>query len=309
MDVATLAPAELAGRLRDPGLRLQTGPFIVQVRTTIPSVVEGIRLLWGGYPLDDGPFADFHVRLAPPGGLRRWFRPQVVFHCDDRIPFRPLPVDQAFPMLEWGLNWCIANYAHQYLVVHAAVVARDHQAMIMPAPPGAGKSTLCAGLIARGWRLLSDELTLIALADGQIHPLPRPVSLKNESIELMRRFAPHLAIASECRDTRKGTVAHLAIPPESLARSQEPARPAWIVFPRYQAGAGARLTPRPKGESLLKVAENGFNYSVLGDRAFQVLGDTIDRCACYDFAYSRLAEAIDLFNALEPQPAPETVAV
>jgi predicted ATPase len=34
--------------------------------------------------------------------------------------------------------------------------------VILPAPPGSGKSTLCAALVTRGWRLLSDELTWCA---------------------------------------------------------------------------------------------------------------------------------------------------
>jgi len=308
MRVSELSVRDLAARLRGPGIFLRTGPFVCHVRSPIPSVADGIHRLYADHSLStDTAFADFHVALSRPTGLRRWLRPQVLFHFDDRIPFKPLPLDQAFPMLEWGLNWCVANHAHQYLVVHAAAVAKDDRAMIMPAPPGSGKSTLCAGLVARGWRLLSDELTLISVDDGLITPLPRPVSLKNQSIQVMRQFAPHLAMTDECRDTVKGTVAHMGVPDDSIARGDTPARPAWIVFPRYRPGADTLLVPRKKGETLLQVAENGFNYSILGGRGFDCLTDTVERCGCYDFTYSRLAEAIDLFNTLEPAPAPTPV--
>ena len=77
----------------------------------------------------------------------------------------------------------------------------------MPGAPGAGKSTLTAGLIYRGWRLLSDELALIRRSDGQIVPLARPVNLKNESIALMQRFAPSAVFSAPAHDTAKGTVA------------------------------------------------------------------------------------------------------
>jgi len=304
MKVSELAADDLDARLRGRGVYLRTGPFVCHVCSPIASVANGIHLLYANHALStDTAFADFHVRLTRPTGLRRWLRPQVLFHMDDRTPFKPLPLGQAFPMLEWGLNWCVANHAHQYLVVHAAVVAKDDRAMIMPAPPGSGKSTLCAGLVARGWRLLSDELTLISVDDGQITPLPRPVSLKNDSIAVMRAFAPHLAMTDECHDTVKGTVAHMGLPRDSVTRGDTPAQPAWIVFPRYKPGSDTSLVPRKKGATLLEVARNGFNYSILGARGFNCLADTVARCGCYDFTYSRLAEATDLFNALEPTVA------
>ena len=81
-------------------------------------------------------------------------------------------------MLEAGLNWCIGNLAHQYLVIHSATLERGGRALLMPAPPGSGKSTLCAALITRGWRLLSDEFALVDPATGLLVPVPRPVALK-----------------------------------------------------------------------------------------------------------------------------------
>ena len=68
-------------------------------------------------------------------------------------------------MLEWGLNWCITAYSQHILVIHAACVARGPRRH----PTGRryqGKSTLCAALANRGWRLLSDKLTLIRLDTG-----------------------------------------------------------------------------------------------------------------------------------------------
>ena len=65
--------------------------------------------------------------------------------------------------------------------------------MLLPAPPGAGKSTLCAGLVHRGWRLLSDELALVDMETGLVRGMARPVNLKNKSIEVIRDFAPEIA--------------------------------------------------------------------------------------------------------------------
>lgn len=299
MIVADLPRRELQHRLAGAGIRVRTGPVVARIQSRLPTVVRGIVLHYGEYQAeDDESFADFHVRIGRPWSVRRWVRPQAQFFVDGNVPFAPLPLEQAFPMLEWGLNWCVAAHCHQYLIFHAAVVERSGRALILPAPPGSGKSTLCAGLIHRGWRLLSDELTLIDAAAGDVVPLPRPVSLKNASIDVIRGFAPNAAIGPSVRDTAKGTVAHLRAPVESVRREREAARPGWIVVPRYVAGATAKLTRLSRARALMQMAENAFNYSAHGRRGFEALARWVDQCSCYEFAYGDLAEAADVFDNL-----------
>lgn len=303
LTVAQLPAGQLTARLAGAGLYLQTGAFVTRLQSTIPSVVRGVGLMYADYPLgpEDG-YADFHLRMVRPANWRRWLRPQVQLLADGLAPFKPLPLAQAYPMFEWGLNWCISNRAHSYLVLHAAVVEKHGRAVILPAPPGSGKSTLCAALVHHGWRLLSDELTMVRLDDGRIDPMPRPISLKNGSIALMRSALPAAQFSPPVHDTSKGTVAHLRAPADSVARLAEPARPAWIVFPRYQAGAPAGLHPVAKARAHMRTAENAFNYSVLGARGFDAMADLVERSDCYDFSYSNLGDALAMFDQLVPPP-------
>ena len=279
------------------GLRLRTGPVVTEVRSPLRAVADGIALLYAEHTVGDA-FADFHVRVGQPIGLRRWLKPQVVFQFDGAPPFNPLPGDQGFPILEWGLNWCVSAHCHQYLILHAAVVERAGHALVLPAPPGAGKSTLCAGLASRGWRLLSDELALISPATGAITPLARPISLKNASIDLIARFAPDALIGPTVHDTLKGSVAHVKPPTESVRREAEPATPRWIVVPRYVAGARAELQAVSKARAFMQLVESAFNYELHGARGFEVIARIIESCACYEFTYSNLEEAAELFGAL-----------
>lgn len=303
MNVSSLSATELKHRLAGNGLFLRTGPFIARIQSSIPSVASGIRLMYADSALaDEHGFADFHVRLASPANLRRWFHPQVLFLHDGLSPFKPLPLDQAYPMLEWGLNWCISSFAHQYLTIHAAVIEKQGRAVILPAPPGSGKSTLCAALVNRGWRLLSDELALIRLSDGHLVPLSRPISLKNESIQIIQDFEPSAVITPQTHDTSKGTVAHLKPPAESVQRMSEHALPKWIMFPRYVKGAAPKLTVKGKAQSFMQVAESAFNYSFLGEIGFSALSRLIDTCDSFNFVYSRLDDAIAAFDSLSGQP-------
>jgi HprK-related kinase A len=304
LNLDSLSAPDIAARLAGPGIFLQTGAFIAHIRSPIASVAEGMRLLYADYPLlPASEFTDFPVSVERPASLRRWFRPQAVFRFDGRSPFKPLPLEQAFPMLEWGLNWCVSNHAHRYLIIHAAIVEKNGYAALLPAPPGSGKSTLCAALVQRGWRLLSDELALLRTDDGRFIPLPRPVSLKNRSIDIIREFGADAVLSRKVSDTAKGTVAHLKPPADSVRRASEPARPGWIVFPAWQERAPARLIPVPPSRAFMRVAENAFNFSALGRPGFRALGAMVDASLCYDFTYGNLDDAVTTFSRLTPRAA------
>ena len=302
MNVSALTPSELKFCLKKSGIFLRTGSFITHLQTSIPGVSESVGLLYADYPLaEQADFADFHVSLTRPRNLRRWFKPQALFSFDGNTIFKPLPLDQAFPMLEWGLNWCISNHVNHCLIVHAAVVEKGGYAVLLPAPPGSGKSTLCAALVNRGWRLLSDELALVRVGDGKLIPLPRPVSLKNESIEIIRRYEPSAIFSRKVDDTLKGTVAHMKASSDSVARASEVVQVAWVIFPKYQAGSTACLETLPQAHAFMRVADNSFNYSLLGLNGFRTMARLIDASLCYDFTYSKLDDAIEIFGALTPQ--------
>ncbi len=285
-------------------LLIQLSPFVARIESRIDSVVSGIRIMYAEFSvIGDDRFADFHIRVALPRGLRRWLRPQANFYFDGRAAFKPLPLAQAYPMLEWGLNWCIAAHSHQFLIAHAAVVEKNGLAVILPAPPGSGKSTLCAGLVSRGWRLFSDELALYDLQTRLMQALSRPLNLKNESIAVIHRFEPAATMTSSVPHTAKGTVALMAPPDDSARRVLEQAIPAWIVFPRYQAGAPAKFESCSKARACWMLAEQSFNYNIHGRAGFDALAHMVDRCDCYEFTYGDLEEAVSAFSTLRSPSA------
>ncbi len=301
--VSDLSHQELRRRLHGKGLALRAGPLTFEIRSRAPEIAQNLPLLYADACLGDAAFADFHVEVRRARGLRGWLRPQVEFLFDDHSPFAPLPSPQAFAMLEWGMNWCVANHCHQYLVIHAAVIERNGFAAILPAPPGSGKSTLCAALIHAGWRLCSDELTLLDPANGSVVALARPVSLKNGSIEVIRAFAPQALFGGEIPDTKKGRVTHLKPPTMSVEHVETRAQPRWVIFPQWEAGAALSLCSQPKSHAFIELAENAFNYSMLGETGFELLGRVIDAADCLALRYSRLDEAIAWFERIADEAA------
>jgi HprK-related kinase A len=296
--VSDLGRADLDHVLKRGALALRTGSYVTRIKSSIPAVAAGVARLYADFPLaDEESFADFQVAVARPRGVRRWLKAQSLFYVDGYPPFKPLPLAQAFPLLEWGLNWCISSHCHEHLVIHAAVVERQGKAAILPAPPGSGKSTLCAALVNSGWRLLSDEMALIRLEDSRVVPLPRPVSLKNQSIDIIRRRTPDAIFSPVVRDTIKGSVAYMKPSAECVARAAETAAPSWIVFPRFVPEEEACLRGLRKSETFIRMGGNAFNYSLLGMRGFEAMAGVIDASQCFEFSYSRLDDAIAAFAA------------
>ena len=303
MKLADLSRTDLRRRLHGPGLVVISGPFSFRLSSPLDSVAEGLRLLYGRYEVQVADvYADFAVHIGRGAGLRRWIKPQSRFLFDGQPVFEPLPEAHAYPLLEWAMNWCISAHAHQYLIIHAAVIERGGRAAVLPAPPGSGKSTLCAGLVHRGWRLLSDELALVSMADGRIWPLCRPVSLKNASINVIRRFEPAALFNRITHDTTKGSVTHMQVPPAHLDAMNTPAQLRWVVFPKYVAGAPATMAARSRAESVVDLARNSFNFGVLGASGFDGLCDLVEGSRCFDFSYSQLDDAVVAFEQLAASP-------
>ena len=279
-----------------PGVFYRVGPFQIHLTTPIHDVASLVYRLYGSYELGDpGSVSDFHVSILPARGIRRYVRPQAQFFIDGTSPFDPFPLDTAFPLLEWGINWCIGSRAQQYLILHSAVIEKNGKAVVLAAEPGSGKSTLAAALMLSGWRLFSDEFGLMRPGTCEFVPVPRTIALKNESIEVIRRFSDHAELGPKFPKTRKGTVAHLAASAAS-AVDIAPARPALLVFPKFEAGAQLRAKPLAKAPAFMKLANNAFNYAAQGEAGFSAVRDIVDASEVLLLRFSRLEDAIGIIS-------------
>ncbi len=133
-------------------------------------------------------------------------------------------------------NWLdreVAYRATHVTAVHAGVVAWGERAVMLPAPSGAGKTTLVAALLERGARYYSDELALLD-PDGWVHPYPRRLMVRD-----------HLGRSR-------------ATPPEAFGAQTgiTALRVGVILDLRFEAAAGLRLDPLPASEAVLLLLAN-----------------------------------------------------
>jgi hypothetical protein len=240
----------------------------------------------------------FDLRIVHSHGVRRWLRPQANLIVNGAEPFLPLPADVSGAVFEWALNWCVSYHAHRWVAVHAAVLERGGKSIVLSGPSGSGKSTLCAALALDGWRLFSDEFALIDPDSGRLRPFPRPVSLKERSIEIIRERAPQAVFGPEGRDIEDARFVHMKPPAGSVDRARDEAAPGWVVIPRWTTGARTTLQPQSKAQTLIDLTDQSFNYNYLGARGFQAVVDLVRRSDCYKLEYSDLDDVLRLLASV-----------
>ena len=276
---------------------LRVGPVSFRIGSAWAEPLDPLRALYAGYPAAD-PICDFTVRLEPERPWRRKIRPSVAIRGDYTLPdAAPLPLAQGLLAAEMGMNLQMALGQKRYLLLHAGSVERDGRALILTGHSGAGKSTLAALLGERGWRFMGDEFALLDPESGRLHAFPRAISLKNAALRLFGEASPD-RLGPVLRGTPKGMIRHLRPPADAIARMDEPAAPALILFPRY--GSDLEPTDRPVGaaEVFVRLTQASTNYVALGAQGFDALSTLVTSVPARAIDYSSSDEAIAIVERL-----------
>lgn len=298
MRLSDLSRSAVCKALKAGSLRLRIGRFNLKLDSDVSEFAEAFIKLYGEYPITIGQGVyDYDLSVRHASWLRRYVRRSVSFGLSGDHPFMPMAPDHAHALFEWGLNWTLGCEAHNYLILHSAVVEFHQRGVLLSAVSGSGKSTLAAELSLQGWRLLSDELALVDKGLNLV-PCPRPVSLKNQSIEIIRQRYPDADFGPKAQDTHKGTITHLVALNDSVAAATVIATPRLIVIPKWTAGAPLKLEPLGAGQAAMHLIDQSFNYSILGQEGFDRICRLVKQAPAWKLEYSSLDEAVEILEAM-----------
>ena len=264
---------------------VRIGTISYRVGSAWPAPIAALRRLYADYPGPEEGIATVTARIGPPRPWRRWIRPQVEIAGDHTLPDTvPMALRHALLAAEMAMNMQVALGERRHLLIHASAVERNGQAVIMPGDSGSGKSTLAALLGEHGWRLLADEFVMIDMASGMVLPFPRAISLKNSAIaEMESRIADPTRFGPRLSGTPKGELRHLRPSAEAIARMDEPARPALILFPSF--GFEPATEGIHKSELFVRLTEGSTNYIALGQTGFGAMLRLAETIPAARFAY------------------------
>lgn len=197
---------------------------------------------------------DVTRKLTQPGDL--------IYHLTDRIVFH------------------IADQAKDKHCLHAAAVAKNGNAAVIPASSGAGKSTFTTWLVANNFDYLTDELILIDAA-RQIEGVARPIQIKSHGLAAVQ------PLVAKSELVQAGKFAS-ALPIDCLnghTSELDQQKLALFIFPRYRAGASYAFTKLSSAQAGMSLMSNHVNARNLDGHGFREMMAVMRQTPAYSLEY------------------------
>jgi HprK-related kinase A len=291
--------AEQLEALKQEQLLLSLGDFCARLQTRNRAVIEHINDVYRDYTFQpyEGALYDQYLSVRAPNILRGLIKRQIIPDPGFAFPAVPLPEAMGALAFEMGLNISVALKVFHRLILHAGVVANESGSIIISAASGGGKSTLTALLMEAGFQLLSDEFGIVDMASHHLLPYPRPVSLKNKSIDIVRDIAGHEWISPIIRNSPKGDVAYRRARPSDIDQADRSSKPKLIIFPNFEADSQASINKVESADAMMRLITSSTNYQMIGEQAFVSLNAIVKTAHAVEMTYGSSEDALRLFKS------------
>lgn len=216
----------------------------------------------------------------------------VDLRIDDALSVRAVDAGSAIDHLIAEVTTRALRSDHEYVAVHAGVVSHHGAGVLIPGPPGSGKSTLTCALVRSGSGFLSDEVSLLEPGSSWVHPFPRPVALSPASMDLLGLAPSQAAVRFrhfEC---------HLVADDLRLGSASGPTEVDLIVVPQLAPARPASAERLNGGEALQLLMEQCFDIVRLGGSAVKALGELVRGAQCFRLRVGDLPSAVEAVENL-----------
>jgi hypothetical protein len=212
---------------------------------------------------------------------------------DELIAGSPDP-ERIAEQLMWRAAADAIAKCDRFLLAHAGAVASPHgDGVLLLGDSGAGKTTLVAALVQKGYGFLSDEAGVIDPADGRVHPWPRPLGFK-PGTQTLARFGQALGGSLRGRDGSAIVIAS-GLRPGALAES---CHVRHVVDYRYEGGASTSLRELSGAEAVVAIGRSTPNLRLHGQRGLEVIAELVEGSTRHRMVSGDLDEAVRALDDL-----------
>ena len=210
-----------------------------------------------------------------------------------------LKIDELAPVAK-GLVWYTAILDHSFFLdIHAGVVRDENGCILLPAPPGSGKSTLTAALVCAGFQFFSDEVALLEEETFNVFPLPLALCFKDTGVEAISQFYPQVKTLPFHNRGDGKRVCYMPPPAHSALADTSPQPVKALVFPSYLPDATTKLDRLEPLDALKLLMDQCLVIDKQLDRE-KVAGmiDWVLGMSSYRLTYSNTDEAVARIKSL-----------
>lgn len=280
----------------DARFRVRIGEIDVSVRGDDPAAVEEFGRIYAGYPKtteQGGSSIEMRLRRTP-GRIFEKAKFQILGDGAEIGP--PQRHEGVVPCLEWGINFRVVARRSEFLQVHAAVLSRNGEGLLLAADSGGGKSTLACGLLAQGWKYLSDEFALIDPRTLQVHSFPKAICLKQGSFQVVEKMNVHVGREHHWVKGIKGAVSYVTPLQFGLEAIGSPCPIRRVFFVYHQPSRRPAVRSLKQSEAVYELARHSMNRTRFGPEAVRVHSKLVRSAECMVLRAGALQATCDFLD-------------
>ncbi|MBI3091174.1 MAG: hypothetical protein HYY96_10940 [Candidatus Tectomicrobia bacterium] len=179
------------------------------------------------------------------------------------------------------------------LQLHGGGVSRGgRRTILVLGGPRAGKTTLLAGLLGRGFEYVADELLFLHPERLAVIPFRRGIFIREAALKEVRAVWP-AATLSYAYTKDDGTRRYLPAPGSfQQAPTREVAAPYLLIFPAYRAESARRIELLPLEEVFGRLLSQTLNLAGHGFAGVSALARLAESAPAYEITASSLRDAV-----------------
>ena len=126
----------------------------------------------------------------------------------------------------------IEDFQSSFYFLHASAVSKEDAAIIFPALPQAGKTSILIGMLKRGFSYLGDDLAPVHHENAHVYPYPTALCVKESGVKLFDELENLCQSNNLINQNGRNT---WLIPVQNIANCyiSEDCQIRFIVFPKF----------------------------------------------------------------------------
>ncbi len=250
----------------------------LEIRTRIPTLQDFVRMAYEHMIVSKlvSPVGTISITESDAG---------YVLTSSDQVVYRRDQLDILLDMLRDEVHLRFMKARPDLLWLHAAVVEKNGEALLISGPSGQGKSTLSTRLCERGWRILSDDIAPTSMDADIVFPFPQTPR---------RRLFPGAMIDPYKIHTLDRE--QVVIGPHEILRG--PVRVGAIAYVEFVLDRPPSLERLTRGSAALELLKNSVNFVDHKEAAVSRAASLGNRIPAFKLCYDSVTTAVESLESL-----------